>query len=74
MRLLKVSSGFRAALDTAMRVASSTRGIVRPMLSGTGVRLIAGLTSGKRGGSHGGENNGEHGGDNAESRVIKANI
>jgi len=44
------------------------------MLSCTGLRRIAGLTSGKRGGSHGMENNGQHRGDNAESRVIKGDI
>jgi len=44
------------------------------MLSGTGVRLMAGLISGKRGRSHGMENNGEHRGDNAESRVINGKI
>jgi hypothetical protein len=43
------------------------------MLSGTGVRRIARLTSGKRGWSHGMENNGQHRGNNAKSRVIKAN-
>jgi hypothetical protein len=44
------------------------------MLSGMGLRRIAGLTSGKRAGSHGLEYNGQHRSDNPESREIKGSI